>query len=130
MGEQGVLHLRRVDVLAAGHDHVLDPVVQEQVAVLAEPPGVTGAEPPVLRDDRSGLRRLVPVAEHGLVRPGQDLADRARRAASSPVAESTMRSSTWEKGRPADRSRWARGPSGSWSSGMSDVMAPVVSVSP
>ncbi len=41
-----------------------------------------------------------------------------------------MRSSTWEKGRPAERSRLDRGPSGSWSSGMSDVMAPVVSVSP
>ena len=117
VGEQGVLHLGRVDVLAAGHDHVLDPVVQEQVAVLAQPPGVAGAEPPVLVETRPPSRRACSSSRACSGATGTGPRPRRRGAASSPVAESTMRSSTWEKGRPADRSRSARGPSGSWSLG-------------
>src|SRR5690606_5498653 len=49
VGDRGVLHqdvldLRRVDVLAARDDQVLDPVVQEQVAV-AHVAGVAAAQP-------------------------------------------------------------------------------------
>ncbi len=57
MGEQGVLDLGGVDVLAAGHDHVLDPVVQEEVAVLAQPAGVTGPEPAVVVEHVARLVR-------------------------------------------------------------------------
>ncbi len=58
-----------------------------------------------------------------------DLADLARRRR-PPGAGSTMRSSTPGCGSPAERSRRWRGPSGSWSSARSAVMAPVVSVRP
>ena len=45
-----VLDLGRVDVLATRHDHVLDPVVQEQVPVGVAEAGVAGAEPAVVVD--------------------------------------------------------------------------------
>ena len=47
-----VLDLGRVHVLAAGHDHVLDPVVQEQEAVVVAVAGVAGLEPAVGRRSR------------------------------------------------------------------------------
>ena len=46
------------------------------------------------------------------------------------MAGSTIRSSTHGSGRPAERSRCSRGPSGSWSSGSSWTTPPVVSVRP
>ena len=49
---------------------------------------------------------------------------------SAPVSKSTTFISTHLYGFPAERKRWARGPPGSWSSGVSSVMAPVVSVMP
>ena len=68
-----------IDVLAAGHDHVLDPVVEEEVAPRRQPSGVAGAEPAVLGEDRRRLLGLVPVAEHVLVRAGPHLAHRTGR---------------------------------------------------
>src|SRR6185503_4258751 len=63
-----ILDLERVDVLAPGHDHVVDAADHPEVAVLVDPPDVAGAIPAVAN------RLLVrvgptPVALEGLVRP-------------------------------------------------------------
>ena len=49
---------------------------------------------------------------------------------SRSLTGSTTRSSIHGRGRPAERRRCSRGPSGSWSSGSSWTTPPVVSVSP
>jgi hypothetical protein len=49
-----VLHLGRIDVLAAGDDHVLHPVVDEEVAVLVAVAGVAGSQPAVGPDRLGG----------------------------------------------------------------------------
>ena len=62
-----------------GDDHVLDPVGEEQVALVVEVAGVAGAEPAVLGDGLRGLLRAGPVAGRVLARPDPDLADLAAR---------------------------------------------------
>ena len=47
MAEQRVLDFGRIDVLAAGDDHVLHAVVDVEVAVRVEIAGVAGVEPAV-----------------------------------------------------------------------------------
>src|SRR5689334_10599673 len=59
---QRLLDLDRIDVLAAADDHVLDPVSEEQVAVLVEIPAVAGAQPAVPCQRGCGLGRAVEVA--------------------------------------------------------------------
>ncbi len=59
VAEQGVLHLRRVDVLPAGNDHVLDAVHHGHVAVLVRGAHVAGAQPAV-REHRGGRLRAGP----------------------------------------------------------------------
>ena len=71
----GVLDLGRVHVLAAGHDHVLHPVVQVEVAVLGEVAGVARSEPAVLGDRLGRLGGVVPVAHHHLDALDPHLAD-------------------------------------------------------
>src|SRR3954468_7997180 len=61
MGGEGVLHLDRVDVLAAGHDHVVDAVDELEVAVLVESAEVAG-EVPAVAEHLRGRVRVVPVA--------------------------------------------------------------------
>src|SRR5689334_3375653 len=77
IAEKDVLHLARVDVVAAGDDHVLRAVHQREVAVLVEAAEVAGVEPAVAQ----GLgRRLghVEVAGHDGRTVDQHLADLAR----------------------------------------------------
>ncbi len=76
MLEQHVLHHAGIDVLAAGHDHVLDAVLDVDIAFVVEDAGVAGVQPAAAE----GLRRLVgqvPVAAHELRAPDDDLADGA-----------------------------------------------------
>jgi hypothetical protein len=48
LGER-LLDLDRIDVLAAADDHVLDPVGEEQVALVVDVAAVAGAQPAVGR---------------------------------------------------------------------------------
>ncbi len=63
MAVDRALDLRRIDVLAPGDDHVLDPVLDEDIAVRVYIGGVAGVHPAVLQ---RLARRVgqVPVAEH------------------------------------------------------------------
>ncbi|CKT39602.1 Uncharacterised protein [Mycobacterium tuberculosis] len=63
MGDQEVLRLLRVDVHAAGDDHVVAPAGQEQVAVVVEIADVADGYPAVLVARRRGFRRIVEVFE-------------------------------------------------------------------
>src|SRR5439155_26509071 len=71
VGEQHALDLVRGDVLAASKDHLLDPALQAQVAVL-EDPAVAGAKPALAEvlGVRSGIveiaRRDAGAADHDL----------------------------------------------------------------
>jgi hypothetical protein len=77
MLRERLLHLDRVDVLAAADDHVLDPVGEEEVAVLVDVAAVAGAQPAVLGQRRRGLRRAVVVPAHDVRRAQPHFADLA-----------------------------------------------------
>src|SRR5205823_5700364 len=64
-GEQ-VLHLQRMDVLAAGDDHVVEAAFDPEVAVLVDPPDVAGVVPALANRVLVGVRP-VPVAPERLV---------------------------------------------------------------
>ena len=68
-----------IDVLAAGDDHVLDAVVDVEVAVLVHVAGIAGAQPAVAVERLGGRLRQVPVAHHVGAGAGGDLADLAGR---------------------------------------------------
>ena len=68
MRGQHVLHLERMDVLAARDDHVVDAPVEPQVAVLVEVTRVAGAVPAVPHRLRIRVGPI-PVARERLVRP-------------------------------------------------------------
>src|SRR5688572_7783562 len=72
------LDLRRIDVGAAGQDHVGLPVGQEQVAVGVHPPHVAERLPPALY--AASLGTDVAIRAHGLIVAGshEDLTDLAR----------------------------------------------------
>jgi hypothetical protein len=73
-----VLDLGGIDVLAAGHDHVLHAVVDVDIAVVIAVRGVAGAHPAVV--NRGGGRlRLVPITLHDDRRFDDDFPDRAGR---------------------------------------------------
>ena len=74
MGQDGVLHLDRGDVLAAPDDDVLGAVLDQDVAFLVESGHVAGVEPAVA-DGRGRCLRVAVVALHHHVRPDHDLAD-------------------------------------------------------
>ena len=78
VGEEHVLHLCGIDVLAAAHHHVLDPVVEVQVALVVAVAGVTGAQPALVVDRRVGVEGLRPITRHVVRGPGPDLPDGAR----------------------------------------------------
>ena len=71
--DEGVFDLDRRDVLAAGDDDVLLAVGDGEVAVVVDPPAVTGVEPSVA-DDLGGVCGLLPVAAEDGVAAGEDLA--------------------------------------------------------
>ncbi len=74
-----LLDLRRVDVLAAADDHVLDPPDDVQVTRLVHDGEVAGVHPACGVDHLGGLLRLVPVAQHDRVAAGAHLARRPAR---------------------------------------------------
>src|SRR5690606_31752361 len=74
----GVLHLARVDVLAAADDHVLDAVDDVDEAVLVHPGAVAGVHPAVADHGGRGLG-IAPVAQHHLRTAHRDLARHAAR---------------------------------------------------
>jgi len=68
------LHLGRIHVLAAGDNHVLEPVVQVEEAVRVEGSAVAGAQPAAGEHHLGGLFGLTPVAFHDAGAGHQDLA--------------------------------------------------------
>ena len=78
MGEQHVLDLARVDVLAAADDHVLEPAVDAQVAALVHGAEVAGVQPALGVDGGGGRLGHLEVAVHRLVAAGAELALLAR----------------------------------------------------
>src|ERR1700678_1373073 len=78
MAEQRVLDLGRIDALAARPDHVLHPVMDEDIAVLVPVRSVTGAHPSLANRSR-GRPRIVPVSLHDDGGSDQDLPDCAPR---------------------------------------------------
>ena len=73
MGEQELLDLARVDVLAAADDHVLDAADDVGVAVVVHHRQVAGVHPAGAVDRLGGLGRLAPVAQHDRVAAGAEL---------------------------------------------------------
>ena len=63
---QSALDLDGVDVLPAGDDHVLEPVLDEDETLVVDATDVTGAEPTIGGDRLRGRLRLVVVALHQL----------------------------------------------------------------
>src|ERR1700744_6571559 len=63
MAGEDVLHLRAVDVLAAGDDHVLLTIDHPDVTLVVHPNEVPGMEPAAGERLRGG-GRVVPVASH------------------------------------------------------------------
>ena len=82
MRVQDGLDLGRVDVLAAGDDHVLDPVDDAVVALVVALGDVAGAQPPV-REGGRGRLRVAPVARED-VRPAHDAARPSRLPRAAP----------------------------------------------
>ncbi len=78
MARDHVLHLDRVDVLAAADDHVLQPVGDVDEARLVHEAGVARPHPAVSQR-LCGLFGTVPVADHHVVAAADDLAQRAPR---------------------------------------------------
>src|SRR5439155_14709203 len=76
VASQHALELGGVDVLAAGDDHVLDPVADVEEAVRVDVAGVTGVEPAIPHHDR-GVLGPPPVAGHEAASPVDDLTDLA-----------------------------------------------------
>ncbi|KGX02032.1 hypothetical protein Y601_2047 [Burkholderia pseudomallei MSHR640] len=75
---QHVLDFLRVDILAARHDHVLDPVDDEQVTVVVDARDVAAAVPAVVVERGARGAGIVEIAEHHAVRAQPDLADFTR----------------------------------------------------
>src|SRR5690606_13656958 len=84
---QRVLHLGRVDVLAAGDVHVLLAVHDPHVALLVPDRDVAGPEPAVLGERRRGGRVVAPVAAHHVRAPHDDLPRRSGRYAAAGVVD-------------------------------------------
>ena len=79
VGEQELLDLPRVHVLAAADDHVLDPPDDVDVAVVVHHGEVAGVHPPVGVDGVGRARLVVPVARHHRVAARAELAGLATR---------------------------------------------------
>ena len=102
VGRDRVLDLDRVDVLAAGDDHVLDPVDEVDVAVGVEVALVAGVVPAVAERSRGLLRaasstRCMKLPARAQTSPFSPAGDRRR-----PRRWTVM--STPITGRPAERS--------------------------
>src|SRR5712691_21235 len=76
--EQNFLDLTRIDVGAAGNDHVLGAVLQREVALGVEDADVAGVQPAAVKRRLARLR-IFPIARHHHVDLAQNFAGRARR---------------------------------------------------
>ena len=72
-GEQHVLHFARIDVVAAGNQHVVLAVDQIEEPVLVHVADVARVQPPASKGSR-GRFRIVPVIGHRLRSAADDLA--------------------------------------------------------
>ena len=106
------LDLGRVDVLAAGDDHVLHPVVDVDVAVGVHVAGVAGVHPAVGGLGAGGGLGLLPVAQHVVRRAGDDLAHLAggQRSARRRRRSSSRRRASACRRRACAGCRSGRGP--------------------
>ena len=129
MLEQHVLDLAGRQVLAAAHDHVVEPALDEQEAVVVEVAGVVGGEPAVVVE-----RAAAEVLAGDLLAAHVDLAALAggdRLAVGVADLELERRAAA---GRPSRAGARTAGSSlakaSRWSSGPSTAMVELVSVSP
>src|SRR5690348_2573958 len=100
MDQQGLFHLARVDVRAAGYDEVLRPVAERQAAVGAQEADIAGAKPSLLDGLAAGIV-IVPVPAHDDIAATQYLAD----LSSSQAVAALVGDRQLDTGpRPADRS--------------------------
>ena len=76
--DERLLDLDGIHVLAAADDHVLDPVGEEEVAIVVEVAAVAGAQPAVRRSARPRSPRAGVVPGHDVRRAEPHLADLAR----------------------------------------------------
>src|SRR3546814_18801130 len=79
MAEDRAFDLGRIDIFAAGDDHVLHPVVDEEIAVRVEIARVAGANPAIVGHSRRGRIGQVPISQHIVRRARDDLATLAGR---------------------------------------------------
>ena len=127
MAHQHVLDLRRVDVLGARDDHVLDAVVQVEPTV-PQVARVAGAEPAVSVDRLGGRRRVAASTRSSPDRCGSTPRRRRRRRDRHPSRD--RRCAVRPRPTAGRTTAAARAVDGSWSSARSVVTAPLVSVSP
>ena len=73
--QQNLLDFARIDILAAGDDHVALAVEDGEIALVVDAAEIAGAQPAVLHH-APGRIRIAPVARHGHRAFHQDLADR------------------------------------------------------
>src|ERR1700733_1105575 len=78
MAREHRLDLRRIDVLAAGDDHVLQPVLEEHETVFIEIAGVAGVKPSAANSLR-GFFLPLPITAHQALASIENLTDLARR---------------------------------------------------
>ncbi len=74
MAEDRAFDFSRIDIFAAGYDHVLHPVMDIEIAILVQIAGVTGLDPAALCHGFLGRVRQVPIAKHVVGRPRPDFA--------------------------------------------------------
>lgn len=72
MGGKHRLDLRRIDILAARHDHVLQPIDDRDISVRIHPPDIAGVHPAVAQH-RCGFLGPPPIAEHDVGTANGDL---------------------------------------------------------
>ena len=111
MGGERVLDLARIDVVAAGHDHVRGPIDQGQIALRVEPADVAGPEPAAGKEGQSG-QFGIGIAFHRKRRAKDDLAGLARRCRPRRPAGSRIRRSAARRRAAARGSRRHARPSG------------------
>ena len=115
MGVEHVLDLARVHVLAAGHDHVLQAVAHEEVALLGAVAEIARVHPSAAQG-LIGRVGVVPVTDHQRRTAGHDLADDARWALVVVAGRPPWSRTRWRRSRPRptgrvdrpDRGRWTR----------------------
>ena len=83
MGIDRVFDFGRIDILAAGNDHVLHPVADIEVTIFIEIARIARAEPAVAINGLSRCIWHLPIASHVFGRSGGNFANCARRQAVS-----------------------------------------------